>query len=139
MEQKTLACKTLPVADNRLRKEKKQRHSKEVYTVNTQDKSVCILMKGTEFGDIRERTVCKYGDTFDPEIGMKVAKLRALKKIAHLTRLRIKESIRNKERDIQLLKSLDAKQEKNIDKLTKKILASGNCAEFPILQGLKQL
>ena len=123
METKKLACKELPTtaAQQKVRRT----NSKEVYTIDETTKTVRLLLKNTEFGDIRTMTRCKDTDVFDPEVGMHVAKLKAIRRLAQLTKIRIRESIANKKEDIIHLNAMLRQQERTIKRMDKKIPLSG--------------
>lgn len=121
---KKLTCQVLPTTAPAQRAVK-QRSSKEVYQINQTEGTVQLTLKDTEFGDIC--TVAHCGeDTFDVEIGMRVAKLKAVRRLAQLTKIRIRESIKNKKEDIKNLELLYRRQERTIKRMDKIIPRCGN-------------
>lgn len=124
---KKLACKELPTAATP--RARQQHHSKEVYVVDKNEKTVHLLLKDTEFGDIRTMAVCGKDDAFDPEVGMRAAKLKAVRRLAQLTKIRIRESIKNKQEDIRNLEVLYNRQKHTIKRMDKIIPRCGNSKE----------
>lgn len=121
---KKLSCRELPT--NAAQRNRQNHHSKEVYTIDKKEGIVRLLLKDTEFGDIRTMAVCGKDDKFDEEIGMRVAKLKAVRRLAQLTKIRICESIKNKEEDIRNLELLYRRQERTIKRMDKIIPRCGN-------------
>lgn len=124
---KKLACRELPT--NAAQRNRQEHHSKEVYTVDKKEGIVRLLLKDTEFGDIRTMAVCGKDDKFDEEIGMRAAKLKAVRRLAQLTKIRIRESIKNKEEDIRNLELLYRRQNRTIKRMDKIIPRCGNAEE----------
>ena len=121
---KKLACRELPT--NAAQRNRMEHHSKEVYTVDKKEGIVRLLLKDTEFGDIRTMAVCGKDDKFDEEIGMRAAKLKAVRRLAQLTKIRIRESIKNKKEDIRNLELLYRRQNRTIKRMDKIIPLCGS-------------
>jgi hypothetical protein len=125
MESKKLNCKVIDVNVKTNPRKRNKRDSKEVYIVNKEEETVILQLKNTEFGDLQTIARCKEGDVFSVEDGMQSAKMKMIRRLAQLTRIRIKESIENKKQDIIHLEAAARQQTRLINRMTKRIVSVG--------------